>query len=99
MWVYDFPEMIKVNLCRNSVLVSHCMAGSHFLRPLMKMGKKVKVVLLFNVFCKKAHRLGILRMLMEKSLQHIILHNVYLSFCVAQVYYLKTNTENVIQKT
>lgn len=62
-------------------------------------GEKVKVVLLFNVFYKKAHRLGILRMLMEKSLQHIILHNVYLSFCVVQFYYLKTNAENAIQKT
>lgn len=38
-------------------------------------------------------------MLMEKGLQHIILHNVYLSFGVVQFYYLKTNAENAIQKT
>lgn len=57
-------------------------------------GEKVKVVLLFNVFCKKAHRPGVLRMLMEKSLPHITLHNVHLNVCVVQFYYLKTNTEN-----
>lgn len=41
--------MIKVNLCKNSVLVSHRMAGSQHLRPLMEMGVKVAPVLLLNV--------------------------------------------------
>lgn len=50
MWVYDFPEMIKVNLCRNSVLVSHCIT---LFEAINENGEKVKAVLLFNVSTKR----------------------------------------------
>lgn len=39
-------QMIKVNLCKNSVFVSYRMAGSQHRRPLMEMEAKVGLVLL-----------------------------------------------------
>lgn len=56
MWVYDFPQIIKVKLRENSALVSDCMVGSEFLKPLMEIGKsKITLVLHLNVLYKHAH--------------------------------------------
>lgn len=41
--------MIKVNLCKNSVLVSYRMAGSQHLRPLMEIEVKESLRLPLNV--------------------------------------------------